>query len=83
MTNVTGPIHPPKTIFFIPKRSDTSIQTQLNSASDAFVGAHDVASARLDQSTNRHGKSDVKDNGKICSSSCFADTFTTTTTSRS
>ena len=38
------------------------MQTQYNSASDTYVGAHDVASAVLDQSTNHNDTTDVKDN---------------------
>ena len=50
------------TNFIIPQRSDTYIQVQHNSASDAYVGAHDVVWSGLDQSTNHHGNADVKDN---------------------
>ena len=51
-----------KHYFLILPRSDTSIQTQRNSASDASVGANDVAPSGLDQSTNHHGNTDVKYN---------------------
>ena len=82
------PYPSPNTNFSIPQHSDSSIQTQLNSATDYSVGAHDVASYGLYQSTNYHGIADVKDNDYSQSfetarknnlrSSCFGDTFTTT-----
>ena len=56
------PYPSPNTTFLILPRSDTSIQTQRNSASDASVGANDVAPSGLDQSTNHHGNTDVKYN---------------------
>ena len=52
----------PDTTFFIPQCSGISIQTQRKSVSGACVGAHDVKSAILDQSTNHHGNTYVKDN---------------------
>ena len=70
-----------------------SIQTQRNSASDASVGANDVASSGSDQITNHHGNMDSKDNDDSRSfetprknnfpSSYFGDTITTTTKPRS
>ena len=83
------PFPSPNTNFFIPPHSDTSRQTQPNSSSDSSVGAQDVASAGLYQSTNQHGNMDVKDNDysqsfetprKLnCSSSSFDVTITTIT----
>ena len=55
----------PNTNFIITQRSDTSIQTQRNSSSDASVGAHDLVSYLLDQSTNHHGNTDVNDNDDL------------------
>ena len=52
----------PNTTFIISQNSVTSIQNQRNSASDASVDVHDVASSVLDQSTNHHGNTDVNDN---------------------
>ena len=84
---------PPNTNFVIPQRSDTSIQTQYKSNSDASVDAHAVASYGLDQSTNHHGNTDVNNNDDSqslkkprknnCSSSSFGDTPTTTNTPHS
>ena len=78
------------TTFVIPQWSDTSIQTQRNSASDVPVGAHYISSSVLYQSTNHHGNTDVKDNDDSQSfetpkknnfySSYFGDTITTTIT---
>ena len=85
------PLPPPNNNFFIQQSYDTSIQTQLSSASyyDS-VGAHDVLSAGLDKSTNHYGNTDVKDNDDSqsfdthrrnnCSCSYFRDTFTIATT---
>ena len=42
--------------------SNTYIQTQHNSFSGASVGAHDVASSGLYQSTNHRVNMDFKDN---------------------
>ena len=56
------PYFPPNITFLIQKYSDTSIQTQQNSASDSSMGAHDLASAGLYQSTNHHINTDVKYN---------------------
>ena len=83
--------HPyPNNNFFIPKRVDTSIQTQRTSDSDASVDAHYLASAGLDQSTNHCGNTDVRDNdysrsfetprGNDFSSSYFGDTITISNT---
>ena len=87
------PYPSPNTTFVIPQSSETSIQTQCNSASDASVGAHDLASARLYQCTNHHGNTDVNNNGDLRSFETprknnfwyyfFGDTITTTTTPRS
>ena len=52
----------PNNTFVTPQPSDTSIQTQHKSDFDASVGAHNVASAGLYQSTNNHGNTDFKDN---------------------
>ena len=59
----------------------------------ASMGAHDVASAGLDQRTNHHGNTYVKDNDDSqsfetprknnFSYSSFGNTITTTTTTRS
>ena len=56
------PYPPPNTNVVIPQRSDTYIQSRRNSAYVAYVGAHDVALAGLDQSTNHNGNTEVKDN---------------------
>ena len=53
----------PKTTFVIPPFFDTYIQTQCNSASYAYVGSNDVASAILYKIPNHHGNMDVKYNG--------------------
>ena len=50
------------TTFVIPPRFYTSIQNQKRSDYDTSVGAHDVVPAGLDQITNHHGDTDVKDN---------------------
>ena len=78
------------TNFVIPKRSDISIKTQCNSASDASVDAHDGSSAELYQSTNHLCNTDVNNNDDSqsfetprennCNSSSFGDTITTITT---
>ena len=77
------------TTFSIPTCYGTSIQTQSNSYYDTSVGANDVASFLLDQSTNHHINTDVKNNDdsqsfetpreNSCSSSYFGDTIATTT----
>ena len=80
----------PNTIFFVSQRSDASIQTQLASAYDNSVGAHDLASSGLDQMNNKHGNTDVNDNNDShsfetprknnCCYYCFGDAITTITT---
>ena len=52
----------PNTTFVIPKFSGTSIHTQINSSSCDSMGEHDLAYARLYQSTNHHGNTDLNDN---------------------
>ena len=57
------------------------------------MGAHGLAPSVLDQSTNYHDNTDVNDNDDLqsfettgennCSSSCFGDKITTTTTPNS
>ena len=56
------PHSPPNTNVSIPQRSNTSVQTQQNSASDSSVGAHVVASSELYKRTNHNGNTDFKDN---------------------
>ena len=83
----------PSTNFVIPTNFDITIQTQRNSASDASVGANDVASSVLDQSNNKHVNRDGKDNDDShsyetpeknnCRYSSSGDTITTATTPRS
>ena len=51
-----------KQTLVIPQHSETYIQTQQTSASDASVGAHALTSSGLDQSTNHHGNTDVNNN---------------------
>ena len=71
---------------------DTSIQSQLNSALYASVGANDVESYGFDKSTNHNGNTFGKYNEDSQSyettqikkrSYSFGDTITTTTTPRS
>ena len=50
----------PNTTFVIPPYFDMYIQKQCNSAYDAYVGANDLASYRLDQSTKHHGNMEGK-----------------------
>ena len=52
----------PNTTFFIPQRSDTSIETKRTSDSYSPVGAHNLESFVLYQSTNHHGNTDVNVN---------------------
>ena len=59
MTSGTGPIHTQTTIFH------TSIKNKHNSASDASVGAHDLASYGLYQRTNQYDNTDVNDNDDL------------------
>ena len=56
------PYPPPDTSFIMKKSSDSYIQNQRKSAYDSSMGAHDLASAGFDQSTNHHGNNDVRDN---------------------
>ena len=60
--HMNWPNPPPNTTFIISQNSVTSIPNQRNSASDASVDVHDVASSGLDQSTNHHGNMDVNYN---------------------
>ena len=48
------------TTIVLPPNVDTSIQTQHNSAADASAGANYVSSSGLDQSTNHHCNTDIK-----------------------
>ena len=83
----------PNITFIILPRFDIYIQIKCNSASDASVGANDVSSYRLYQSTNHHGNMYDKDNDDSQSyeiprknnfrSSSSGDTVTTTTTPKS
>ena len=56
------PYPPPNTTFVIPQFYDTYIKNQHKSASIASVYSHYLESSGLDQSTNHHGNTDVKDN---------------------
>ena len=52
----------PNTIYVVPQRCGTSIQTQQDSDSDASVAKHDIVSSVLDQNTNRNDNTDVNHN---------------------
>ena len=87
------PYPPQNTNFAILQRSDTSIRSQHNIASDASMVAHALEYSESNQRKNLHSNTDINCNNDSqsfethrknnFSFSCFGNTLTTTTTPNS